>query len=76
MAGRAPAFGADLSSSHSMQGTSSLHNASKSDFSDKQTLLAVLQFLKKNNLKVRLISSIYCLAGIFSVGCHSFCQVN
>jgi hypothetical protein len=32
----------------------SLQSSSKSDVSDKQTLLAVIQFLKKNNLKVML----------------------
>ena len=35
----------------------SLQGDNKTDVSDKQTLLAVLQFLKKNNLKVKDIGS-------------------
>ena len=38
--------------SQSINPSHSLQEDNKADISDKQTLLAVLQFLKKNNLKV------------------------
>ncbi|KAK3083461.1 hypothetical protein FSP39_023256 [Pinctada imbricata] len=48
MAGQTPGM---FGSSRNVAVNSTLQNEAKSDFSDKQTLLAVLQFLKKNNLK-------------------------
>lgn len=52
MAGNEVPFSDSLKTQGNMQQTLPLQNATKADVSDKQTLLAVLQFLKKNNLKV------------------------
>ncbi|XP_022326421.2 transcription initiation factor TFIID subunit 5-like [Crassostrea virginica] len=51
MAGNEVPFSDSLKTQGNMQQTLPLQNATKADVSDKQTLLAVLQFLKKNNLK-------------------------
>lgn len=52
MAGNEVPFTGSLTTQGNMQQTLPLQNVPKADVSDKQTLLAVLQFLKKNNLKV------------------------
>lgn len=52
MAGKEVPFSDSLKTQANMQQNLPFQNVPKADVSDKQTLLAVLQFLKKNNLKV------------------------
>lgn len=52
MAGKEVPFSDSLKAQANMQQNLPFQNVPKADVSDKQTLLAVLQFLKKNNLKV------------------------
>lgn len=55
MAGKEVPFSDSLktqANNRNMQQNLPFQNVPKADVSDKQTLLAVLQFLKKNNLKV------------------------
>lgn len=52
MAGNGVPFSDSLKTQANMQQSLPFQNVPKADVSDKQTLLAVLQFLKKNNLKV------------------------